>query len=48
MTREQQALAMLEDADLIEDFEDSIWIKIDAHLWRDLWTTENEESITNG
>jgi len=49
MTQEQQALAILEDADLIEIFEDSIWLKIDAHLWRDLWATETKtESITNG
>jgi len=36
------AFDLLEDADIIEEFEDTLFIKVDKQMWNELWENDDE------
>jgi len=36
------AFDMLEDADIVEEFEDTLFIKVDKQMWNELWESNDE------
>jgi hypothetical protein len=40
----EMALNILEMAEVIQEFEDSVWVKIDRADWEALWSQSEEDS----
>lgn len=38
----EMALDILETAEIVQEFEDSVWIKIDRADWEALWLNDEE------
>jgi len=36
------AFDLLEDADIVEEFEDTLFIKVDKQIWNELWESNDE------
>ena len=36
------AFDLLEDADIVEEFEDTLFIKVDKQMWNELWGSDDE------
>ena len=41
--RIKTAIEMLEDADLVEEFDDSVWIKVDPEMWETFHNLAGEQ-----
>jgi len=36
------AFDLLEDADIVEEFEDTLFIRVDKQMWNELWGIDDE------
>lgn len=43
MTNEQMAMALLDNAEVMEEFEEFLWIKVDRNDWEALQEQLNEQ-----
>jgi hypothetical protein len=43
MEKVNLAFDILEDADIVEEFEDSLFIRVDKAMWNQLWGNDNEQ-----
>jgi len=42
MNKVTLAFDLLEDADIVEEFEDTLFIKVDKQMWDRLWESSDE------
>jgi hypothetical protein len=38
------AFDILYDADIVEEFEDTLFIKVDKEMWDEFWSSDDEET----
>jgi hypothetical protein len=41
------AFDILNDADIVEEFEDTLFIKVDKQMWNEFWDTKESEDETD-
>jgi hypothetical protein len=41
----EMALDILESAEVMQEFEDSVWVKIDRADWEALWFKRSQEAL---